>query len=482
MQTGTKHNLYLRDFINECNLKYDNKERTFVNSLGQESSEIDCFLYNLPENELDSKQVLNNVTENTSDHHPIRMSTKFTYESANNSHAQACTKIAKRVNWDKVDKEWYSVHINLHIDSLQIRENMEEAAIEQATSKLCELLRETANLTSSSKAKFNAKQKLKVWTPEIQAALKIARQKYNVWKHHGRPNNKSNVMLQEKNQTKKDFRRSIRIVITKIRDKDKETIPEIRVKDTKMFHKLVRNNRTKGNIVITELEVNGVKYMESENIITGFEEHFRSLATFNNQTDIDSTYHNQVQDSINRLVQRNNIRNVTHNEITNAIGSINRSKSADFQCIAIEHIIHAGSDIETTLLLNMYETTEAGYRIGNISVNSTACADDIALISEEPDQAQLLINMACDYAYMEGYQLQPTKSVVLNHNKQEAKKGPRNNNLYHGPQEMPSVKSATHLGIIRTTSLKENMTANVEENIKKAHIASLEEDSMVIMD
>ena len=32
---------------------------------------------------------------------------------------------------------------------------------------------------------------------------------------------------------------------------------------------------------------------------------------------------------------------------------------------------------------------------------------------------------------------------------------------------MGPIKSATNLGIIRTTSLKGNMTANVEENIKK---------------
>ena len=65
-------------------------------------------------------------------------------------------------------------------------------------------------------------------------------------------------------------------------------------------------------------------------------------------------------------------------------------------------------------LLNtcMYETTGIGYRIGNIRVNSTTCADDIALISEEQDQTQIFINMAYDYAYMEGYELQPTRSVV----------------------------------------------------------------------
>ena len=33
---------------------------------------------------------------------------------------------------------------------------------------------------------------------------------------------------------------------------------------------------------------------------------------------------------------------------------------------------------------------------------------------------------------------------------------------------MPSVKQATHLGIIRTTSPKENILVNIEENVKKA--------------
>jgi hypothetical protein len=65
------------------------------------------------------------------------------------------SRIAKKVNWDKVDKEWYSAHIRTHINSLQINENMEETAIEQAILKLCELLRETATLTSSAKTNRN---------------------------------------------------------------------------------------------------------------------------------------------------------------------------------------------------------------------------------------------------------------------------------------------------------------------------------------
>ena len=103
----------------------------------------------------------------------------------------------------------------------------------------------------------------------------------------------------------------------------------------------------------------------------------------------------------------------------------------------------------------MYETTGMGYRIGNIRVNSTscaddiarvnstACADDIALISEEQDQAQILINMAYDYAYMEGYELQPTKSVVLNITHKQSKQEHNNSTFTLGPNKMTSVESAT---------------------------------------
>jgi hypothetical protein len=56
-------------------------------------------------------------------------------------------------------------------------------------------------------------------------------------------------------------------------------------------------------------------------------------------------------------------------------------------------------------LLDRLETSGLGLKIGNISVSNTACADDIALISEIPDEAQTLVNMATDFAFMEGYQL-----------------------------------------------------------------------------
>jgi hypothetical protein len=119
-------------------------------------------------------------------------------------------------------------------------------------------------------------------------------------------------------------------------------------------------------------------------------------------------------------------------------------------------------------LLKRLVATNIGLRIGNISTNSTACADDVALLSENPVHTQILINMAYDYAYMEGYELQPTKSVALNIKAKPNKRSLNTREFKLVAQTMPTVESALHLGIIRTTSLKDTMIKNIEGNIKKA--------------
>jgi hypothetical protein len=117
-------------------------------------------------------------------------------------------------------------------------------------------------------------------------------------------------------------------------------------------------------------------------------------------------------------------------------------------------------------LLERLENSHIGSRIGNILCNASACADDIALNRTESDM-QIQINMAQDFAGMEGYKLQPKKSVLIHICPVKTRaldKVP----FMLGTEEMPMVENATHLGIIRTISLKQNVTQNVEENIKKA--------------
>ena len=63
------------------------------------------------------------------------------------------------------------------------------------------------------------------------------------------------------------------VELAKKRDEEKELIMETKIKDMRLFHKLVHNNRKKGNEVIMDLNVNGIQYDGEENVMTGFREH-----------------------------------------------------------------------------------------------------------------------------------------------------------------------------------------------------------------
>jgi hypothetical protein len=72
------------------------------------------------------------------------------------------------------------------------------------------------------------------------------------------------------------------------------------------------------------------------------------------------------------------------------------------------------------------------------------------------------------FLYIYGHIFQPAKSVALNIKAKSKKKSLNVKNYKLGAKTKPTVESAVHLGINRTTLLTENMTINVEENIKKA--------------
>jgi hypothetical protein len=76
--------------------------------------------------------------------------------------------------------------------------------------------------------------------------------------------------------------------------------------------------------------------------------------------------------------------------------------------------------------------------------------------------------MAYDYAHMKGfsgYELQPTKCVVLSISHKQRTRESNNLTFTIDLNNMTPAESATHLGIIKTTSLKGIKTANMEENI-----------------
>ena len=115
-------------------------------------------------------------------------------------------------------------------------------------------------------------------------------------------------------------------------------------------------------------------------------------------------------------------------------------------------------------LLNLLEDSNLGGKIGSISCCAPTCADDIALVSDNPYNLQATVNIASDYSKREGYHLQPTKSVIL-----PVKTSNRlfdNIDLDLNGELMPVVDKTPHIGIQR--AFKDSASATIEENLKKA--------------
>jgi hypothetical protein len=155
-----------------------------------------------------------------------------------------------------------------------------------------------------------------------------------------------------KKHNKKEFRRAVRIEVARQKKIEKVNIMEAQSNNMELFHKLIQKNRKKGLEHIQDINVNGKTYSGSDEVLLGFQEHFRSLSTFDKSAHKEIRYHQQVEMEnkyITEMSKEELILPVTEEEITTAIASINKRKSADFHSLTIKHILHAGENIITVL-------------------------------------------------------------------------------------------------------------------------------------
>ena len=88
VHTANRRKSYILDFINECNLCFNTDRKTFVNSKGEDCSEIDYFLIDKRMHSNARKRTLDSMATNTSDHHPITITVQFTPKSISNKNTK----------------------------------------------------------------------------------------------------------------------------------------------------------------------------------------------------------------------------------------------------------------------------------------------------------------------------------------------------------------------------------------------------------
>ena len=85
------------------------------------------------------------------------------------------------------------------------------------------------------------------------------------------------------------------IDVARQKEIEKVNIMESRSNNMELFHKLIQKNRKKGLEHIQDINVNGKTYSGSDEVILGFQEHFRSLSTFDKSVHKEIRYHQQVE-------------------------------------------------------------------------------------------------------------------------------------------------------------------------------------------
>ena len=165
----------------------------------------------------------------------------------------------------------------------------------------------------------------------------------------GRPNDHTKFFLLEKKITTSELRRQIRIELAKRKSSEKEDIAQARQSDNALFHRLIRKQRVQSHKNIDELVV-GEKRFSEESVLSGFHEHFKTLASKKPNQEHDKKYLQQMEDEVSFMyhlcLNSETVPTmVTSKDIQNAAKSLNRGKAADVHGVTAEHIYYGGQEL-----------------------------------------------------------------------------------------------------------------------------------------
>ena len=158
--------------------------------------------------------------------------------------------------------------------------------------------------------------------------------------------------LRKKNTTS-ELRRQIRIELAKRKSSEKEAFAQSRQSDNALFHRLIRKQRVQSRKNIDELVV-GEKRFSEESVLSGFHEHFKTLASKKPNQEHDKKYLQQMEDEVSSIYQlclNSEIvpTMVTSKDIQNAAKLLNRGKAADVYGVTAEHIYYGGQELLTVV-------------------------------------------------------------------------------------------------------------------------------------
>lgn len=341
-----------RTLVEEAGLKTQLTKPTYINSDGVDTSTIDHIFYSSGlSKKLSEITRLEEIHSSASDHYPVACTIQW--KIAENKKT-VTFPLPSKVKWDKVDKEQYEQQVNHHIDRVKT-EYSSLGVLDNEINRLTSILKKATDSSAPRPKKKRRKAKLKVWSTEVQNAVKAKKEAFWQWKIGGRPEEKEHHLVISKKLASVNLRKICRFESAKIREGARQEILDARSEDTKMFHKLINRQRGKLKFCVNELHVDGEVYSDvGDGIMRGWFEHFKSLATPSENPDFDEHYRRLVDIEVMEIIdmccelKQSPTELVTNQQVKDAIKSLNRGKAADVYGLTAEHFLYGGDGLVDT--------------------------------------------------------------------------------------------------------------------------------------
>ncbi|MEW8547615.1 MAG: reverse transcriptase family protein, partial [Candidatus Thiodiazotropha sp.] len=305
---------------------------------------------------------MDELYENNSDHYPLRCYLRETV-SKSQTKSQNLMK-SQKVRWDKLDKDLYKASVSQGLQRLEISNNS-MGGLDNTVMKFNEVLVNSAKLAAPAKVQRMRKPKLEVWTPEISSALASKKSAFHDWKVAGCPQDSSDPSLVAKKESTKMFRKACRIEVAKQRFEDRQEILNARSDNMALFHKLVNKQRGRLSSYIDELHVDGNTYKSEAGVLSGWFEHFRKLASCDEELFQCQSYHKLVQQEFPEIEDickwyGQDVIPITREELMKSLSKLNRGKAADIMGLTAEHLLFSEDSALDTLLVILNEILQKG--------------------------------------------------------------------------------------------------------------------------
>ncbi|CAC5362716.1 unnamed protein product [Mytilus coruscus] len=335
---------------------------------------------------------------------------------------------------------------------------MNPTELDEAFQTLNHTITKATLAVAPKKKKKIKKKKLQIMTENISQAISEKKIVFFKRKQNGLPPDPNNPFTIQKKITTSSLRKQCRVEAALHRIQERQKIIDAGYNDPALFYSLIKKQRE-------EFE------RESKD---------RKLPVYIALLDCKSAFDVVVHANLIRCIFQIDFTEqsilLLNNLYENASSFIKWNNLMSKQMFTIDQGVCQGGAFSADLykiyinpLLNILSTSGFGGRVGNINCCAPTCADDVALVSNNPLELQTMVNIALDFSKREGYLLQPTKSVVI-----PVKTCRKFHEIEDGfwklnGKNMPIVPNASHIGIQKSD--KDSADTTVNENIKKARRA-----------